>query len=66
MSLNANTPTLEMKETKTERKLFIVTDEMANTLEHFGKKLERQKEDSSNRISQLKACLTVTLVDVEQ
>ena len=55
-----------MKETKTERKLFIVTDEMANTLEHFGKKLERQKEDSSNRISQLKACLTVTLVDVEQ
>ena len=28
MSLNANTPTLEMKETKTQRELYIVIDEM--------------------------------------
>ena len=38
MSLNANMPTLETKERKTQRELFIVTDEM--NLEHFGKKLE--------------------------
>ena len=40
MSLNSNTPTLETKETKTQIELFIVIDEMTNTLEHFGKKLE--------------------------
>ena len=51
VSLNAYTPTLETKETKTQRELFIVVDEMTNTLEHFGKKSEQQKEDSSNRIS---------------
>ena len=28
MSLNANTPTLEMKETKTQTELYIVIDEM--------------------------------------
>ena len=28
MSLNANTTTLEMKETKTQRELYIVIDEM--------------------------------------
>ena len=60
MSLNANTLTLETKEMKTQRELFIVIDEMTNTLEHSGKKLEQQKEDSSNRISQLEACLTAT------
>ena len=36
--LNANTPTLETKETKTQRELYIVINEMTNTLEHFGKK----------------------------
>ena len=65
MSLNANTPTLETKETKSQRELFIVIHEMTNTVEHFGKKLEQQKEDSSNRISQLEACLTETLDDFE-
>ena len=65
MSLNANTPTLETKETKTQRELFIITDEMTNTLEHFGKKLEQQKEDSPNRITQLEACLTATLDEFE-
>ena len=65
MSLNANMPTLEMKETKTQRELFIVIDEIANALEHFGKKLEQQKEDSSNRITQLEACLTETLDEFE-
>ena len=65
MSLNANTPTLETKETKTQRELFIVIDEMANTLEHFRKKLEQQKEDSSTRITQLEACLMATLVEFE-
>ena len=34
---------------------------MTNILEHFRKKLKQQKEDSSNRISQLEACLTTTL-----
>ena len=34
---------------------------MTNALEHFGKKLEYQKEDSSNRVTQLEACLTATL-----
>ena len=43
------------------RELFIVIDEMTNTLEHFGKKLEQQKEASSNRITQMEACLTETL-----
>ena len=38
---------------------------MTNTLEHFGKKLEQQKEDNSNRISQLEACLTATLDEFE-
>ena len=58
MSLNAKTPTLETKEMKTQTELFIVIDEMTNTLKHFGKQLEQQNEDSSNRISQLEACLT--------
>ena len=43
MSLNANRPTLETKETKTERETFIVIDEMTNTLEHFGKKVRATK-----------------------
>ena len=63
MSLNANTPTLETKETKTQRELFIVVDQMPNTLEHFAKKLVQQKKDNSNRISQLEFCLTATLDD---
>ena len=61
MLLNASTPTLETKETITQRELHIVIDEMANTLEHFGKKIEQQNEYSSNRISQLEASLTATL-----
>ena len=32
----------------------------------LGKKIEQQKEDSSNRISQLEACLTTTLDEFEQ
>ena len=64
MSLNANTPTLETKETKTVTKT-IVIDEMTNTLVHFGKKLEQQKGGSSNRISHLEACLTATLDEFE-
>ena len=48
--LNANTPTLETKETKTQRELYIVIHEMTNTLVHFGEKIEQQKEDSSSRI----------------
>ena len=46
MSLNANTPTMETKETKTQRGLYIVIDEMANTLEYFGKNKEQKNEDS--------------------
>ena len=61
MPVNANTLTLETKETKTQRELYVVINEMTNTLEHFGKKIEQQNEDSSNRISQLEACLTATL-----
>ena len=38
MSPNANTPTLETKETKSQRELYIVINEMTNTLEHFEKK----------------------------
>ena len=63
--LNANTPTLETKETKTQRELYIVINEMTNTLEHFEKKIEQQNEDSSNRISQLQACLMATLDEFE-
>ena len=48
---NANTPTLETKEKKTQKELYIVINEMTNTLEHFEKKIEQQNEDSSNRIS---------------
>ena len=39
---------------------------MTNIQEHFGKKLEQQKEDSSNKISQLEACLKATLDEFEQ
>ena len=65
ISLNANTPTLETEETKTQTDLFIVIDEITNTLKHFGKRLEQQKKDSSNRINQLEACLTETIDDFE-
>ena len=65
MLLNASTPTLETKETITQGESHIVIDEMANTLEHFGKKIEQQNEYSSNRISQLEACLTATLYDFQ-
>ena len=65
MSLNTNMPTLEKKETKTQRELGIIINEMKNALEHFGKKIEQQNEDSSNRISQLEACLTATLDEFE-
>ena len=37
MLRNTNTPILEIQETKTQRELFIVIDEMANILEHFWK-----------------------------
>ena len=49
MWLKANMPTLEIKETKTQRKSIIVNDKMVNTLGFFEKKLEQEKEDSSNR-----------------
>lgn len=49
MWLKANMPTLEIKETKTQRKSIIVIDKMVNTLGFFEKKLEQEKEDSSNR-----------------
>ena len=49
-TLHANKPTFEMKETVVQRELFIVVNEMMNALEHVGKKLELQKEGSSNRI----------------
>ena len=44
MSLNANTLTLETKETKSQRELYIGINEMTNTLEHFGKKKEQQNQ----------------------
>ena len=47
-----------MKETKTQRELLLVIDEMTNIMGYFEKTLEQQKEDSSNRIGQLEACLT--------
>ena len=65
MSLNANTPTLETKETKSQRELYIVINEMTITLEHFGKKKKNNKINSSNRIGQLEACLTATLDEFE-
>ena len=65
MPLNANTPTLEMKETKTQGELYTVINEMINTLEYFGKNIEQQNEDSFNRISQLEACMTATLDEFE-
>ena len=60
MPLNANKATLETKEMKTHRELHMVFNEMTNTLEHFGKLIEQQKEDSFNRISQVEACLMAT------
>ena len=66
MPPNANTPILETKETKTQKELYIVIIEMTNTLEHFEKKIEQQNEDSSNRISQLEACLMATLEEFER
>ena len=43
MSLTANTLISEMKETKTQRELIIVTDEMTNTLEQSAKKSNKKK-----------------------
>ena len=34
-------------------------------MEHFAKKLDQRNEDSSNKISQLQACLTATLDEFE-
>ena len=65
MPLNAITLTLETKDMKTQRKLHIVINGKTNILEHFGKKIEQQNEDSSNRISQLEACLMTTLDEFE-
>ena len=65
MPPNANTPILETKEMKTERELYIVINEMTDTLQHFGKKIEQQNEDSFNRISQLETSLTATLNEFE-
>lgn len=39
---------------------------MRNLLEHFGKTLEPQKQDSSSRISQLEVCLMTTIDEFEQ
>ena len=64
--LNATTMTLEMKETNNQKELFIVSDEITNILEHFGKKLVQQKEDNLNKINQLEAYLTITLDEFEQ
>ena len=66
MLLNATTMTLEMKESNNQKELFIVSDEMTNILEHFGKKLVQQKEDNLNKINQLEAYLTITLDEFEQ
>ena len=56
-----NVPILERKDTNIQS----VLDEMTKILEYFGKKWEQQKEDSSNRISYLEACLTTTLDEFE-
>ena len=39
---------------------------MKNILEHFGKKLQKQKEDSSKKISQMEARLMTTLDEFEE
>lgn len=39
---------------------------MKNILEHFGEKFQKQKEDSSNRISQMEARLMKTLDEFEE
>ena len=44
MSLNANTPTLGMKYTKTQRELFTVVEELTNILEHFRKSQSNKKK----------------------
>ena len=64
--LNANTPTFEMKGVKTGKELYTAIDLMTSTLDHFGKKIEQQSEDSSSRIRQLEACLTATLDEFER
>ena len=47
MSLNANTPTLGTEETKTPTELFVAIDGMTDTLEHFGKKSNKNKTAST-------------------
>ena len=44
MPLNANTLILETKKPKTQGELYIVTNEMTNTVEHFGKKNRKTKQ----------------------
>ena len=45
---------------------FVVIDEMTKILDHFGRKLEQQKEYSSNGIRQLEYFLTTTLDELKQ
>ena len=44
MPLSANKSTLEIIETKIQRKLFIAISKTANILEHFGKMLRQQQQ----------------------
>ena len=53
------------KKRKLRKNYCIVVNEMANTLEYSGKKIEQRNKDSSNRITQLEACLTATLDEFE-
>ena len=55
------TPTWGIKELNIKRGLFIVIDEMTNILDHFGRKLGQEKENSSNWISKLEDYLTTAL-----
>ena len=72
MSLTANTLISEMKETKTQRELIIVIDEMTNTLEQFGKKSNKKKtvpKESTNwkpALQQLSISLNITLTKQSQ
>ena len=49
MPLSANKSTLEIIETKIQRKLFIAISKTANILEHFGKMLRQQQQQQQQK-----------------
>ena len=54
MPINANTPILETKETKTQTELHTVLNKITNTLKHFGKKQNKKTKTAPTELANWK------------